>query len=255
MRFLLLSITILLGAAAQSQVLDSTGKLLPQTPIDERLYPVDSLTSWALHNSIALGIREHDIRKNELNVQHTRSEWMEKVSTDMGYFYSNNLLDVVSNGSLTGIYESNSLQNRSNYRVGMTVRLSMYDLIGRGAKNDMKVEELQMSHLQRKQEERDVVRMVQLLYNDLLMKWEVLQIRAQSYQTQWVNKTMAEQAFTQGEIPVSELSRVTSMYADAADLYQKAKMNFHNAYILLEDFVGQPISIVDNLEPNPTETP
>ena len=76
------------------------------------------------------------------------------------------------------------------------------------------------------------------LYQDLILKQKILQIRSRRLGDGRVNMQMVEKEFRNGVVPIYEYVRVTGMTTDIETDYETALSEFIIAKQLLEDMAG-----------------
>ena len=76
------------------------------------------------------------------------------------------------------------------------------------------------------------------LYQDLILKQKILQIRSRRLGDGRVNMQMVEKEFRNGVVPIYEYVRVTGMTTDIETDYETALSEFIISKQLLEDMAG-----------------
>ena len=76
------------------------------------------------------------------------------------------------------------------------------------------------------------------LYQDLILKQKLLQIRSRRLGDGRVNMQMVEKEFRNGVVPLSEYVRIVGMTENMEADYAKAMSEFITAKLLLEDMAG-----------------
>jgi hypothetical protein len=76
------------------------------------------------------------------------------------------------------------------------------------------------------------------MYQDLLLKQKLLQIRSRSLGDGRVNLQMVEKEFRNGVVPISEYVRIVSMTENLEADYTKAMSEFITSKLMLEDMAG-----------------
>lgn len=216
------------------------GQVADSSLITFRLPPLALLTEAALENAPNLKYQQSIIRRNDANIKAQKKRWADKIFMDAGYSLTNNF-SVTNVNASTGGFESVSLKNGDNYRLGVTFRLTLFDLIGRkhvrqGAVFEKKAAEHQLKDMQR------VIRWkVTELYKNLQLAQTLLRIKSEKKETLSLQRQMAEKEFMQGQIKIAELSRLTELTSNAFQDFEKGKTEFEKAYLKLEQFIGKPL--------------
>jgi hypothetical protein len=76
------------------------------------------------------------------------------------------------------------------------------------------------------------------LYEDILLKQKLLNIKSQSWGNARVNMEMVDREFRNGTIPVNEFVRVSDIVSRTESEYETAKTDFITARKILEEVVG-----------------
>jgi outer membrane protein TolC len=125
-----------------------------------------------------------------------------------------------------------------NYSVGFYLKIPIFDFLNR--KSQIKLAKLEvdeaksMAEFQKEEIRQTVIRM----YQDLLLKQKLLQIRSRSLGDGRVNLQMVEKEFRNGVVPISEYVRIVSMTENLEADYTKAMSEFITSKLMLEDMAG-----------------
>jgi outer membrane protein TolC len=87
-------------------------------------------------------------------------------------------------------------------------------------------------------ENEQLRKIVITLYQDLLLKQKLLQIRSESLGDGRVNMQMVEKEFRNGVVPLSEYVRINSTTTDMEAAYETALSEFITTKKMLEDMAG-----------------
>jgi len=125
-----------------------------------------------------------------------------------------------------------------NYSVGFYLKIPIFDVLNR--KNKIKLARLEvdeaksMAEFQKEEIRQTVIRM----YQDLILKQKLLQIRSRSLGDGRVNLQMVEKEFRNGIVPISEYVRIVGMTENLEADYAKAMSEFITSKLMLEDMAG-----------------
>jgi outer membrane protein TolC len=173
----------------------------------------------------------------------THKLWMDKVFMDLGAQRANNgaVLNVNNNISESE-FNSLSFQNLNSLRLGVAVRLSLYD--GFARKNLIK--QAQFRKIASEQHTQYLNQEVKFriieTYKDAQLAYKLLSIKADKKYALFIQKEMAEKEFQQSQIHISELSRVTELSSNAYAEFEQASNNYEKLYLQLEILIGVPLS-------------
>ena len=122
--------------------------------------------------------------------------------------------------------------------MGVFLKLPLYDMIDR--KNQINVAKIQLDQAKSMaQVQIDELRQIIIrLYEDILLKQKLLNIKSQSWGNARVNMDMVDKEFRNGNIPVNEFVRVSDIVSRTESEYETAKTDFITARKILEEVVG-----------------
>lgn len=89
--------------------------------------------------------------------------------------------------------------------------------------------------------EKEVRKAVILQYQDIVLAKAQLELYQQSLQAATIHLELAESQFTNGEIPVSEMSKINESYGAAAIAFRTAKIKYEVTILLMEELIGMKI--------------
>ena len=146
----------------------------------------------------------------------------------------------ISNTWLTGFSNTAALttSKQFNYSVGFFVKFPLFDGLNR--KNQIRLAKFEvdaakdMLEFEKEQLRKTVI----VLYQDLILKQKILQIRSRRLGDGRVNMQMVEKEFRNGVVPIYEYVRVTGMTTDIETDYETALSEFIVSKQLLEDMAG-----------------
>jgi outer membrane protein TolC len=142
-----------------------------------------------------------------------------------------------SNGESTGtILNTNTKQ--WNYGVGLYLKFPVFDLLNRKNQIALAKMELEESKSMVQFQEDEIRQTTIKLYQDLVLKHKLLQIKSESLGNAKVNFQMVEKEFRNGIVPVSEYVRISSISTNMETDYEQAKSDYIVAKQILEDMAG-----------------
>lgn len=226
------------GAWAQKPVAKSQKApvIIEQTQenFELKIPPLDTLIAIALRNSPTLKMQEALIRKNTYLIKSEKSRWTDALATDITAGFGNQSLLVQQP---TG--DVNTFNNFNNgYRVGATLRISMYDLFGRKNEVGMAISEYEESRYKKDMLAREIISEITSMYYILIASRNILQIKSDTKHATALNRNMAEKEFNEANIHVAELSRIIEISSKAATEYEVAKQELYKNIRIMENMVG-----------------
>ena len=125
-----------------------------------------------------------------------------------------------------------------NYSVGFFVKFPLFDGLNR--KNQIRLAKFEvdaakdMLEFEKEQLRKRVI----VLYQDLILKQKILQIKSRSLGDGRVNMQMVEKEFRNGIVPIAEYVRIVGITESMEADYAKAMSEFITTKLLLEDMAG-----------------
>ena len=219
----------------KAQTLESESSLLSGNEF--QFPPLEVVIDSILKRSAMMNFRKQRIGVKEADVKSFQRKWTENfgfvADTRYGTFdnFSTNITEINSTST-------SSSSQQLNYTVGLFLKIPLFDVINR--KNKIKLARLQvdeaksMADFEKEQLRKTAIR----LYQDLILKQKLLQIRSRRLGDGRVNMQMVEKEFRNGVVPIYEYVRVTGMTTDIETDYETALSEFIIAKQLLEDMAG-----------------
>ncbi|QHT68492.1 TolC family protein [Rhodocytophaga rosea] len=205
-----------------------------QESFDLKIPPLDTLIAYALRTSPTLKMQESLMRKNSYLIKSEKSRWADAIATDITAGFGNqSLLVQQPTGDITNFNNFNN-----GYRVGATLRISMYDLFGRKNEVGMAVSEYEESRHKKDMLAKEIVSEVTSLYYILIASKNIMQIKSEAKHATALNRNMAEKEFNEANIHVAELSRIIEISSKAATEYEIAKQELYKNIRIMENIVG-----------------
>ncbi|MFN3487526.1 MAG: TolC family protein [Emticicia sp.] len=213
-------------------------------PTAKELPPLEKVLDYAEQNSHLVKEQDALSKHYEQSVKVAQKLWMDKVFVDLGGQRSNNgaMLNVNNNIS-SAEFNSLSLQTLNSFRVGLTVRVSLYDVIAR--KDIIKQAQYRQASSEQHSKflSQDVKFRIVDIYKDAQLSYKLLSIKAEKKYTLFLQKEMAEKEFQQGQLHISELGRITELASNAFAEFEQASTTYEKLYYQLEIMLG--ISLKD----------
>ncbi|MFQ3180604.1 MAG: outer membrane protein TolC [Polaribacter sp.] len=205
--------------------------------IEFKFPPLQVVIDSAIKRSPMLSFRKHHIGVVESTLESERIYWTRNLGIQGDSRYGN-----LSNFATSedGVSNTAALTTAKqfNYSIGVYLKFPVFDVLNR--KNQIKLAKLEveeaisMAEFTKEEIRQTVIR----LYQDLVLKQKLLQIRSRSLGDGRVNMEMVEKEFRNGVVPISEYVRINGMTANMEADYEKAMSEFITAKQLLEDMAG-----------------
>jgi outer membrane protein TolC len=202
-----------------------------------RIPPLDTLIALAKRNSPAAKMQEALMQKNEYQIRNQKQLWMDGIGTDITAGFGNqSLLVQQPTGEITNFTNFNN-----GYRIGATVRLSLYDLFGRRSAVEMAYYEYDVSRYKKDLLLQELTAQITARYYGLIAAENIFRIKTDAKHATHLNRMMAEKEFNEGNIPVSELSRIIEISVKAATELELARKELFEQMRVLELMVGKKL--------------
>ncbi|WP_305953265.1 TolC family protein [Emticicia oligotrophica] len=223
----------------EAQTKKEVKPVVPVVPVVKELPPLEKVLDYAEQNSHL--IKEQDALSEHYghSVKVAQKLWMDKVFMDLGGQRSNNgaILNLNNNIS-SSEFNSLSFQTINAFRVGLTVRISLYDML---ARKDL-IRQAQYRQAASEQHSQYLVQDVKFritdLYKDAQLAYKLLSIKADKKYAFFLQKEMAEKEFQQGQLHISELVRIIELSSNAFAEFEQANATYEKLYYQLEIMLG-----------------
>lgn len=199
--------------------------------------PLQVVIDSVIKRSAMLSFRKHHIGVVESTLKSEQIYWARNLGIQAESKYGN--LNSFSTGTDGSISSSALITTEQlNYSFGVYLKFPVFDIINR--KHQLKLARLEveeavsMAEFTKEELRQNVIR----LYQDLILKQKLLQIRSRSVGDGRVNMEMVEKEFRNGVVPISEYVRINGMTANLEVDYEKAMSEFITAKQMLEDMAG-----------------
>lgn len=194
---------------------------------------VDS--AWAKHG--LLGYRKAEIDVKQANLKTKKRYWTRNfgVQGDSRYGTFANFSENVTNTSTVNL-ASNTTQ--FNYGIGVYLKFPVFDLYNRKVEIKQAKAELEQARGYMEFQKYEIREEVIKLYENLILKQNLLELKAKNFGSAQVSTKMAEKEYKNGLIPIYEYVRLTDITARIETEYQTAKSEFILAKKLLENLTG-----------------
>jgi outer membrane protein TolC len=190
------------------------------------------------HNGMVRFRKQHvEVQASKLkseNIYWTRNFGLQ-ADTRYGTFDNTSLS---ADGGTSSSTYLNTNTKQFNYGVGLYLKFPIFDFLNR--KNQVKLAKMELEESKSMvQFQEDEIRQTTIrLYQDLILKQKLLQIKSESLGNGRVNIQMVEKEFRNGLVPIAEYVRISSMSSNMESDYESAKSEYLVAKQILEDMAG-----------------
>lgn len=131
----------------------------------------------------------------------------------------------------------------TRYGYSAYIKIPLFDLINRPNQNKIARTEIEKAESLATAQRNEIRQLVILQYNDLILKQRLFNIKLKNLETVKINMQMVEKEFLNGVIPITEYARISGSVSDSETDYEKARMDFLTAYMILEEIVGMKFNL------------
>jgi outer membrane protein TolC len=245
---LLLSL-IGIGFSFSQQVKDTLFVFNPIVDdITQRIPPLDDLIDSAIVHAPLLKSIDADIYINKYLVKTQRREWMSNLYLDAGIDFD--FYDGLTNNT-TNLGDQNSVlttQDNTRYAIGASIRMPMDDLWDRRNRVKTATKLVERSMSERDYQILELRKAVIEQYNQLIINQRILKIANDNQIFMALQMAMAEKDFINGQMTLYEMARLNEMNRKAVTDFETARVQFYDAYMILQEIVGIKFNVINKIE-------
>jgi outer membrane protein TolC len=231
----LLGLIVISLNTIQAQNIESDNSLLRDSKF--KFPPLEVIIDSVMKHSAMINFRNKRIGVMESDLKSSKRDWTKNFGfvADTRYGTFDNFL---TNSTGINSSSSSSYSKQLNYTVGLFLKIPVFDIFNR--KNKIKLASLEVEEARSMAEfqEEEIRQAVIIMYQDLILKQKLLQIRSRMFGDGKVNMQMIEKEFRNGIVPLAEYVRIVGMTENMEAEYETAMSEFITAKQLLEDIAG-----------------
>lgn len=218
-----------------AKINDDLSKLLP---------PLESLIDSALVHDPSVKFRDLQIVVNRSKLKADKSYWMRNLGIQGDVRYGT--FNIFSTNTAEGQNPDNiaTQENQFNYGVGAFIKFPLIDLLNRKNQISWATAEIEQARSMVEVQKKEIRQLVITRYNELILKHNLLKIKAKYLALIKTNTLMTEQEFQNGIVDISEYSRITGISTNAESDFETARVEFLTAYMMLEEIIGFKLNLV-----------
>lgn len=199
--------------------------------------PLTAVIDSVLKRSAMISFRKQGIGVKESTLKSERIYWTKNIGIQANSQYGTISSFSTSEESTSSVSTLTS-EDQFNYSVGFYLKLPLFDGLNRKHQLKLAKLEVEAAKSMAKAQEEEIRQRVIVLYQELILKQKLLQIRSNSLGDARVNMQMAEKKFRNGAVPISEYVRISSMTTNMEAAYETAISEFITSKKILEDMAG-----------------
>ncbi|MBF2707573.1 TolC family protein [Flavobacterium soyangense] len=213
-------------------------EIMPTSTNEFNLPPIKAVIDSVLKRNGMVRFRKQHVEVEANKLKSERIYWTRNlgIQADSRYGTFDNT-SLSADGSTSTTYINTSTK-QWNYGVGLYLKFPVFDILNRKNQINLAKMELEESKSMVQFQEDEIRQTTIKLYQDLILKQKLLQIKSESLGNGKVNMQMVEKEFRNGLVPVAEYVRITSMSSNMESDYESAKSEYLVAKQILEDMAG-----------------
>jgi len=218
------------------------------TDITKKIPSLEVLIESAITNSHELKYLQNQVKLSDYNLKTAKRNWAKYVS------FAGSLTE----GSATSLsFVEDQFGNRigtlgttdqTRWSLGLQLRLPLINVIDYKNQTNIAKVEIESKIEQKKDAMMQLRADVIKLYNELVIQQEMLRIEIDNIEYASLASEMAEREYEQNKITLGEMSRIRDVLSRARGRYVTTKINFVNAYVMLQEITGVKFSELNNWE-------
>jgi len=198
---------------------------------------LEVLIDSALVNNGMVNYRLLEIKAKEANLKSKQRYWTRNfgIQADTRYGTFDNYSTISGDNSSINLASDTQ---QMNYNVGLYLKFPVFDVVNRKAQIKRAKVEIEQAKGLVKFQKDEIIEKVIRYYEDLILKQNLLELKAANQGSARVNMEMVEKGFRNGLISISEYVRISDMTNRIATDFETAKADFFTAKKLLENLTG-----------------
>ena len=204
-----------------------------------QLLPFDELVKVAVAYSPLIKYQNEVANVLNSSYEVSKSQILQNVSGFANY--SNGNQSILSSGGTTLTGRDAIGQISNGYRVGVDLRVTLYDLFGRKHQIRQAYSSYRAAVLQKDVIEQQLKRELITVYQDMVTAQQVLKVRLLDEQASLTAFRIAEAETQKGKITAEQLADAINRYAQSKSIAEQIKGDFLKNVHYFEALVGVPL--------------
>ena len=210
-----------------------------------QLLPFDQLLKIATAYSPLIKYQDELVNGLEAAVDQTRTLIYQNLAGNANYSTGNQT--ILASGSASDPNRNSLGQIANGYRVGIDLRISLFDLFGRKHQIRQAKSNQRSAELQRNVLELQIKQQLIQLYQDMITAQQMLKIRLIDEQASLTAYRLAELDLEKGRINALAMATITTQYVQAKATGEQVKGEFLKNVHFFEAVMGVPIQRLKRL--------
>jgi outer membrane protein TolC len=199
--------------------------------------PLQAIIDSVIKRSAMVAFRSNNVLSKEATLATERVHWSRNMGIAADTRYGNLSNFATSEDGLTNS-QALTTARQFTYSVGIFLKFPLFDAINRKHQIKLATAEVDAAKSMAESQKEEIRQTIIRMYQNLILKEKLLQIRSRMLGDGRVNKQMVEKEFRNGIVPLSEYVRISGMTTNMEAAYETAMSEFITAKQLLEDMAG-----------------
>ncbi len=216
--------------------------------IADKLPPLEILIDSAVKHAPSVRIIDAEISIMRYNLKDAKIDWTKNFAIQ-GQFTTGNTYQFYTNqsvGNNPSEFATDSYEYYYNF--GAFVRIPINELLNHKSKINIAKREIEKNLLFKEEKAMSIRKEVIMVYQDLLMRQELLKIRNEAQLTSRMQVQLAEIEFTNGTLSLAEYSKVIDYNTKNLCENREETFLFYKQYLILEELVGMKFNLLSEIE-------
>jgi len=209
--------------------------------IENRLPSISELQEKAITNSPLLKFYDAEVANKKFQIESEKREWMKNLGVEGGAKYG--LFDNLILTQDLGAEELTTAKTeQTRYYFGAFVKIPLSSIADKSNVNAAK-SEAQKVRYQKQHSAQELKKLIITLYYDVVRAHRNLIINTNAVESYRVQMLRAKIDFENNLISVSEFARLNDMLLKSIASLEETKIDYKNAFQLLEETIGERIEL------------
>jgi len=216
--------------------------------ITKKIPTLEVLIESAISNSHSLKYLQNQVKLSTYQLKTVKRDWAKYIS------FAGSITEG-SSSALTFVEDQfgNSVgtlgtTDQTRWSVGLSLRLPLLNVINYKNQTNIAKIDIESKIEQKLEAEKEIRGTVITLYNELVIQQKYLKIEIDNIEYASLASEMAENEYKENKISLGEMSRIRDVLSRSRGRYMATKINFVNAYVMLQEITGVKFAELNNWE-------
>jgi outer membrane protein TolC len=210
------------------------------------LPPLEVLIDSAINNNSEIELLNQSVIIGETRLVSKKKEWTKTIGIQANAGYGNLLSYTnTASGSMDPLLVGSS-RNQTQYNAALYLNLPLSTFADRKNQINLAKAEKRKSELDIEAKKTEIRKEVILAYNRLILSKKLLVLKARNLESIKLRMQMTDNEFINGVSSLTELTNITISLSDAESNLEVARIEFLNAFMMLEEITGLKFDFFTN---------